>query len=84
MDIFQFVKELYLENKAVIDTAVSALAGAFIGWLTALFRTRKSKLEQTFDGLKWYDEDDLVFIDGKLVPLNTLTIVKKGKNANEN
>lgn len=81
--MLEALKEFYFENKAVIDTAVSGVLGAAAGWLTSLFRTRKARLEQTFDGLKWYDEDDLVYIDGNLVPLNRLTIVKKGKNANE-
>lgn len=82
--MFEIVKEFYLENKPAIDTALSTIGGCIVGWITAFIRTRKSRLENTFNGLKWYDEDDLVFIDGKLIPLNTLTIVKKGKNADEN
>ncbi|QCS36275.1 hypothetical protein [Capybara microvirus Cap1_SP_206] len=84
MEIWDFIFDIINANKEVISASTSALFGAVIGWLTSIFRTRKSRLEDTFKNLNFYDDDDLVFVKGELVPLSSLTIVKKGKNANEN
>lgn len=80
------IKEFYDNNKDWLVPALSSLLSAFIGYLTAMFRTRRSRIEQTFDGLNVYDDNDLVWIqgdykDGAFVPLSQLSVVKKGKNA---
>ena len=83
-----FVLKFYEENKEWLVPALSSLLSAFIGYLTAMFRTRRSRIEQTFDGLNVYDDNDLVWVqgdykDGAFVPLSQLSVVKKGKNADE-
>lgn len=80
--------EFYQSNKEWLVPAVSSFVSAFIGYLTAMFRTRRSRLEQTFDGYNIYDDNDLVWVqgdykDGAFVPLSQLSVVKKGKNADE-
>ena len=82
------IKEFYDNNKDWLVPALSSLLSAFIGYLTAMFRTRRSRIEQTFDGLNVYDDNDLVWVqgdykDGAFVPLSQLSVVKKGKNADE-
>lgn len=84
----EILKEFYENNKEWLVPAISSLISAFIGYLTAMFRTRKSRLEQTFDGYQIYDDNDLVWIqgdykDGSFIPLSQLSVVKKGKNADE-
>lgn len=81
MEIF---KEFYEENKEWFNPAISALVGAFIAWLTSLFRTRSSRIENLIDGKKIYDDNDLVRLpDGSLVELGSLYVIRKGKNADE-
>lgn len=84
----EILKEFYENNKEWLVPAISSLISAFIGYLTAMFRTRRSRLEQTFDGYQIYDDNDLVWIqgdykDGSFIPLSQLSVVKKGKNADE-
>lgn len=84
----EILEEFYLNNKEWLVPALSSFVSAFIGYLTAMFRTRRSRIEQTFDGLNVYDDNDLVWIQGDyktgaFVPLSQLSIVKKGKNADE-
>lgn len=84
----ELLKEFYEENKEWLVPALSSFISALIGYLTAMFRTRRSRIEQTFDGLNVYDDNDLVWIQGDykagaFVPLSQLSIVKKGKNADE-
>lgn len=77
------IKEFYENNREWIDRLISGLISALIGYLTALFTTRRSKLESLVDGLQIYDENDLVLIPGTTdwVELGKLTVCRKGKNA---
>lgn len=80
--------EFYENNKEWFDRLLYALISAFIGYLTALFQTRKSRLENLIDGINIYDDNDLVWVqgdykDGAFIPLSQLSVVKKGKNADE-
>lgn len=78
----EIVKEFYEANKEWLNPAIAALVGAFVSWLTSLFRTRSSRLEDLIDGKKVYDDNDLVRLpDGTLVELGSLCVVRKGKNA---
>lgn len=82
----EILKEFYENNKEWLVPALSSLLSAFFGYVTAMFRTRRSRLEQTFDGYNIYDDNDLVWIqgdykDGAYVRLSTLSVLKKGKNA---
>lgn len=83
MDI---LREFYESNAEWINYAASALVGAFVAWLTSLFRTRSARLEDLIDGKNVYDDTDLVVIDhdckrGDLLVLGECSVVKKGKNA---
>lgn len=80
------IVQFYEENKIWIDKLILGLISAFVGWLTALFTTRRSKLENLIDGKTVYDENDEVFIPldakpGTLIPLGQCNVVRKGKNA---
>lgn len=82
------IKEFYEENKEWLTPLISSLIGAFVGWITSIFRTRSSRIEDLIDGKNIYDDNDLVWIqgdykDGAFVPLSQLSVVKKGKNADE-
>lgn len=82
----EIIKEFYENNREWIDRLLTGLLSAFVGWLTALFATRRSKLENLIDGKVVYDENDEIFIPldakpGTLVPLGQCNIVRKGKNA---
>lgn len=84
----EIIKEFYESNKEWLDRLLYALISAVIGYLTAKFQTRKSRLENLIDGINVYDDNDLVWIqgdykDGAFVPLSQLSVVKKGKNADE-
>lgn len=80
----EFLKEFFEENKEWINPALAAFVGAFVSWLTSLFRTRASRLEDLIDGKKVYDDNDLVRLpNGQLVELGSLYVVRKGKNADE-
>lgn len=81
----EWLKEFYLENKDWIDHAIAAFVSAFVGYLTALFTTRRSKLVELIDGKKVYDDNDLVLLpdSNKWVELGSLSICRKGKNADE-
>ena len=83
-----FIREFYEANKDWLVPSVSALVSALIGYFTAMIRTRKSRLESTFDGYLIYDDNDLVWIqgdytNGRYIPLGQLDVVRKGKNADE-
>lgn len=80
----EIIKEFYEANKEWINYAVSGLIGAFVAWLTSLFRTRSSRLEDLIDGKHVYDDNDLVRLpDGQLVEIGSLYVIRKGKNADE-
>lgn len=77
------IKEFYENNREWLDRLISGLISAIIGYLTALFTTRRSKLVDLIDGKKIYDENDLVCIPGTTtwIELGKLTVCRKGKNA---
>lgn len=79
----EWLEEFYLNNHEWLDRLVSGLLSALVGYLTALFTTRRSKLESLVDGLHVYDDNDLVLIPGTTdwVELGKLTVCRKGKNA---
>lgn len=81
----EWLKEFYEANRDWIDHAIAAFISALIGYLTALFTTRRSKLVDLIDGKKVYDDNDLVLIPGtnEWVELGKLTVCRKGKNADE-
>lgn len=81
----EWIKEFYYANEEWIDRGIAALISAIIGYFTALFTTRRSKLVSLIDGKKVYDDNDLVLIPGtnEWVELGKLTVCRKGKNADE-
>lgn len=84
----EFFLEFYEDNKEWLIPVLSSFAGAFFGWLTSMFRTRASRIEDLIDGKNIYDDNDLVVIDhdckrGDLLVLGECSVVKKGKNADE-
>lgn len=84
----EFLKEFYEENKEWLTPLISSLIGAFVGWITSIFRTRSSRIEDLIDGKNIYDDNDLVYCPpsekGVWIELGTLNVCRKGKNADEN
>lgn len=83
-----FLIEFYEENKDWIIPALSSVIGAAVGWFTSIVRTRASRISDLIDGKNIYDDNDLVVIDhdckrGDLLVLGECSVVKKGKNADE-
>ena len=84
----EFLREFYEENKEWIIPALSSVIGAAVGWFTSIVRTRASRISDLIDGKNIYDDNDLVVIDhdckrGDLLVLGDCSVVKKGKNADE-
>lgn len=84
----EFLIEFYEENKDWIIPALSSVIGAAVGWFTSIVRTRASRISDLIDGKNIYDDNDLVVIDhdckrGDLLVLGECSVVKKGKNADE-
>lgn len=84
----EFLIEFYEENKDWIIPTLSSLVGATVGWITSFIRTRASRISDLIDGKNIYDDNDLVVIDhdckrGDLLVLGECSVVKKGKNADE-
>lgn len=79
----EWLEEFYFSNREWLDKLISGLLSALVGYLTALFTTRRSKLVDLIDGKKVYDQNDLVLIPGTTtwVELGKLTVCRKGKNA---
>lgn len=84
----EFVLEFYEENKDWLIPALSSVIGAAVGWFTSIVRTRASRISDLIDGKNIYDDNDLLVIDrdykrGEIMPLSHFSIVKKGKNSDE-
>lgn len=84
----EIIREFYEENKEWLTPLISSLLGAVVGWLTSIFRTRTSRLTDLIDGKNIYDDNDLIVLDrdykrGEIMPLAHFSIVKKGKNSDE-
>lgn len=79
--------EFYEENKEWLTPLISSFLGAFVGWITSIFRTRSSRLSDLIDGKNIYDDNDMVYCPpsekGVWIELGSLNICRKGKNANE-
>lgn len=80
------IREFYEENKDWLTPLVSSFLGALVGWITSMLRTRTSRISDLIDGKNIYDDNDLLVIDrdykrGEVIPLAHFSIVKKGKNA---
>lgn len=84
----EILKEFYESNKEWIDRLLCGLISALIGFVTAKFQTRKSRLEDLIDGMNIYDDNDLVYCPpsekGVWIELGKMNICRKGKNADEN